>query len=92
MYWQNGTNHTRTYTQTCLVFDNISAVREHIDNSMGVDHIIGISDVISTNMSHNLNYAHNIMVRHNIRVINKNDNWNILLIKEALNVKQLHPN
>lgn len=74
-------------------YDNNSAVRKHIDNCTGVHHIIGIrnfdddlfnDDVNPTDMSHNLRSSYINMVKHNVRVLDKSDNWNILLIKKAL--------
>ena len=69
--------------------DENSAVRRHIDACDGVEHIqhqltMGVDDP-------DVRQLHVNLVRQNVYVIDRANNWNVLLFKEAFRIKQLNP-
>ena len=88
----------RTLLERCIEHswsDKSSAVRTHIDECEGIKHIknlmfmntsldaaIATSDHRDTNIN---------IVKNNVRVIDSHKNWNVLLYKEVLKIKELKP-
>ena len=78
--------------------DPNSVIRQHILSCDAVHHINAICN-IDDSLFHGNCSESNIddrqfsisIVQRNTTVIDRNKNWNVLLIKEALNIRQKHP-
>lgn len=66
-----------------------STVKLHIDNCVGCEHIFSINNMFSNDVN-TRDFRLNL-VRSNTKVINHSSNWNILLFKEALYIKEKVP-
>ena len=73
--------------------DKNSAIRTHIDTCEGVQYLNNISNMFSErSLTHNeIRASHISIVQSNVKIIDRDDNWNLLLLKEALHIKQLNP-
>ena len=74
--------------------DKSSAVRSHIDECDGIKHINTLMFMNTSQNDDITTYHHytNInIVKNNVRIIDSHKNWNVLLYKEALKIKELKP-
>ena len=79
--------------------DKKSAVYTHLLSCEGLSHIDTLmsfpctgNDVASFDVTgDDIRFRRINIVRHNLRVIDKSDNWSVLLIKEALAIKDRKP-
>ena len=72
-----------------------SAVRAHINECDGIKHIKNLM-VLNTSVDGDVTTpGHrdiNInIVKNNVQIIDSNSNWNVLLYKEAIKIKELKP-
>ena len=88
----------RTLHERCIEHgwkDKNSAILTHINDCDGVKHIKNLmsintplfADVITPD-HHDININ---IVKNNVQVIDTHKNWNVLLYKEALKIKELKP-
>ena len=70
--------------------DKNSAIKTHIDNCEGINHIKSINSIFLDTLVDNRN-AHISLVQSCVSIIDRSDHWNVLLLKEALCIKQLKP-
>ena len=66
-----------------------SAIFDHITNCSNYQHILGIFNIDKCDVNYN-NFNTN-QIKDNIVILDKADNWNVLLFKEALMIKKLGP-
>ena len=70
--------------------DKNSTIKTHIDNCEGINHINSINRIFLDTLVDNRN-AHISLVQSCVSIIDRSDHWNVLLLKEALCIKQLKP-
>ena len=81
--------------------DNNSAVYKHLDDCTGVQHLFDIASLhsslftssapIQNSDKFDLRTTRINLVQDNTEIIDRHKNWNILLFKEALKIKELNP-
>ena len=81
--------------------DNNSAVCKHLNDCTGVQHLFDIASLhlsfftssapIPNTDKFELRTARINLVQHNTEIIDRHRNWNDLLLKEALKIKELNP-
>ena len=78
----------------------MSAINKHINCCSGFQHLLdlqkldnalfdNIPTATTTIINNHITYTE--LLRKNNRIIDKSNNWNILLIKESLHIKQRKP-
>ena len=65
-----------------------SAVRAHINECDGIKHI---KNLMFLNISVDVDDININVVKNNVRIIDSHRNWNVLLYKEAIRIKELKP-
>ena len=94
-----GTLYERTVEHAWT--DNNSAVYKHLDDCTGVQHLFDIASLhsslftssapIQNSDKFDLRTTRINLVQDNTEIIDRHKNWNILLFKEALKIKELNP-
>ena len=95
LHWQNRRTAEHAWT------DNDYAVYKHLNYSTAVQHLFDIASLHSSLVTSSspiqhrdkfdLRIARINLAQHNIKIIDRHNNWNILLFKEALKTKELNP-
>ena len=70
--------------------DKNSAIKTHIDNCEGINHINSINSIFLDARVDNRS-AHISFVKSCVSIIDRSHHWNVILLKEALCIKQLKP-
>ena len=91
------TLHERTVEHAWT--DKNSAIYSHLYDCTGIQHLFGIASLqsslltspSSSPLQFDLRSARINLVQDNTTIIDRHRNWNILLFKEALKIKQLNP-
>ena len=79
--------------------DKNSVVFNHLNDCHGVQHIFNMnriapslfSDIDNVDDAQDIRASYINLVQHNTRIIDRHPNWNILLFKEAIKIKERKP-
>ena len=70
-------------------FNNDSAVRSHIDKCTGFNHFVALNNIMFDDVDARQLRINSFL--NNTKIIDKSNNWNILLFKEAYYIKEKRP-